>query len=178
MSFRTIVHEDPALRRDPLRAAAKEAIARGWHVFPCERGGKQPATPHGWKDARPEVTKWPRGSNVGIACGPSGLLVVDLDVKHNIDGVIAFEEWAGEWPNSYEVETPSGGVHLYFTDPAGHFNCGTGTLPRGIDIRGRGGYVLGVGSVVVDKKHPEWSGKYRGLSKTLFEEVEPDCSVE
>ena len=153
MSFRTIVHEDPSLLRDPLRAAAKEAEARGWHVFPCEPNDKTPDTPHGWKDAQPTVSRWPKSCNVGIACGPSGLLVVDLDVKHDLDGVTAFEEWAGEWPDTYEVETPSGGIHLYFSDLDNEFGNGTGRLPEGIDIRGRGGYVLGAGSVIDGRRY-------------------------
>lgn len=136
-------------------AAAEEAVARGWHVFPVEPDRKRPYTPHGWKDATPDASYWPRNCNVGIACGPSGLLVVDMDVKHNIDGVTAFEEWAGGWPDTYEVETPSSGVHLYFTDPAGHFGNGLGSLPKqaGIDIRGRGGYVLGAGSIIDSKRY-------------------------
>jgi hypothetical protein len=138
-----------------LQAAAWDALHKGWWIFPCEPDGKQPATLHGWKDAAPDArpweSHWGENYNIGIACGPSGLLVADLDVKNGIDGVTAFEEWAGEWPDTYEVETPSGGVHLYFSDPVGNFSNGTGNLPKGIDIRGRGGYVLGAGSVIGGK---------------------------
>lgn len=153
MSFRTIVREDTALRRDPLRVEANGAVARGWHVFPCVPNGKRPATANGYKDAQPTVRWWPKGCNVGLACGASGLLVVDLDVKHDLDGVTAFYEWAKEWPLTYEVATPSGGVHLYFSDPDGHFDNSSGCLPKGIDIRGRGGYVLGAGSVINGQKY-------------------------
>ena len=148
-------------RRRALQAAAQAAVDRGWHIFPCAPNGKAPMTPHGFQDAEPHARVWepgsdsdyPRNANIGIACGASGLLVVDLDVKHAIDGITAFEDFMGEWPDTYEVETPSGGVHLYFSDPDNEFGCGTGSLPEGIDIRGKGGYVLGAGSVIDGKRY-------------------------
>jgi Bifunctional DNA primase/polymerase, N-terminal len=64
-----------------------EALAyaeRGWHVFPVKDGGKEPRA--GWKWTRwntrdPALIRqwWASGGNVGIACGPSGLVVIDLD---------------------------------------------------------------------------------------------------
>lgn len=139
--------------RDPLKIAAKEAASRGWHVFPCVPDGKAPATAHWLQDAQPTVRAWPRNCNVGIACGPSGLLVVDLDVKNDVDGVAAFQVWTNGWPDTYTVATPSGGFHLYYSDPGRHFSNGTGSLPKGIDVRGRGGYVLGAGSVVKGRNY-------------------------
>ena len=145
-------------RRRRLQAA-QDAVARGWWIFPCERSGKAPITPHGYQDAELSANAWksgsdyPRNANIGIACGASGLLVVDMDVKNGIDGITAFEDFMGEWPDSYEVKTPSGGVHLYFSDPDNEFGCRTGTLPKGIDIRGKGGNVLGAGSVIDGKRY-------------------------
>src|SRR5437764_657560 len=87
-----------ALRRE-LAAhrteAALDAAARGWHVFPVVPGGKAPA----WKAWAKHATtnpkairgypgwRWDRRDpdgrrveNIGIACGPSGLVVLDLDL--------------------------------------------------------------------------------------------------
>ena len=66
------------------RAAAVEAAGRGCAVFPCRPGDKRPAVPD-WERracADPELVAryWPSvRHNVGIARGPSGLTVVDLD---------------------------------------------------------------------------------------------------
>ncbi len=136
------------LDQETLEAAAWEAVDHGWWIFPCKPNGKQPLTRHGFYDAQDDVRHWPENANVGIACGHSGLLVVDMDVKNGVDGITAFETWAGEWPDTFEVETPSGGVHLYFNHPDNEFGNSTGTLPKGIDIRGVGGYVLGAGSLI------------------------------
>ena len=61
--------------------------------------------------------------NIGIATGPSGLLVIDCDLQRGADhpqwqllgdGV----ELAGHrLPRTFSVRTPSGGLHLYFTAP-------------------------------------------------------------
>lgn len=139
-------------RRGSVESAAYTAVLRGWHIFPCKPGSKQPATANGLYDAMPTAQEWWPGHNVGIACGASGLLVVDCDVKHDLDGVAAFEKLAGQ-PETYTVATPSGGRHIYFRDPDGTFGNSTGSLPAGIDIRGRGGYVVAAGSIVNGQRY-------------------------
>ena len=119
-------------------AAAVEAARRGWAVFPCRPGDKRPAVPD-WEHracADPERVGryWPSGQhNVGIACGPSGLVVVDLDthsplpddwrlpgVHDGRDVLALLAEWAGQpWPVTYTVKTPTGGLHLYYAAPDG-----------------------------------------------------------
>ncbi|NUT53804.1 MAG: bifunctional DNA primase/polymerase, partial [Saccharothrix sp.] len=74
----------------------------------------------------------PRPYNVGIACGPSGLYVIDLDDAHGHEPPA---QWAGATHGSdvltrvaaaagqpypagtFTVRTPSGGLHLYFRAP-------------------------------------------------------------
>ena len=77
----------------PIRTLMSSALSlaeRGWHVFPCVPGGKRPALRGSWQDhATIEPVRigawWSRAAyNIGIACGPSGLVVIDLDVPHNI----------------------------------------------------------------------------------------------
>lgn len=88
-------------RRERLLTAALDAAERGWHVFPLRPGDKRPAL-HGesvcpgigdcagghrkWEDRAttdPDRIRraWAHGAfNVGIATGPSGLVVIDLDM--------------------------------------------------------------------------------------------------
>jgi hypothetical protein len=67
--------------------SAMELAARGWHVFPCAPGGKRPALRENWQQLATADTErvrdwWTRSPfNIGVACGPSGLVVVDLDVS-------------------------------------------------------------------------------------------------
>ena len=69
--------------------AALAAAARGWPVVPLRPHGKEPAL-RGWDDEatldRDRIRHWwsRRAYNVGVSCGPAGLLVVDLDVPHEI----------------------------------------------------------------------------------------------
>ena len=62
------------------------AYARcGWPVFPCQPGGKEPATRHGFRDAttdRQQIASWWRrqpAANVAIATGQPGPDVLDID---------------------------------------------------------------------------------------------------
>ncbi|GAA3757661.1 integrase [Spinactinospora alkalitolerans] len=65
---------------------ALAALRRGWSVFPITPGAKQPPLVRDWNNAatrEPEQVRawweqWPE-ANYGIATGPSGLVVIDLD---------------------------------------------------------------------------------------------------
>ncbi|NMI01050.1 bifunctional DNA primase/polymerase [Pseudonocardia acidicola] len=183
--------ENPTSLTDVALAAA----ARGWPVFPLAPAGKRPAL-HGadrcpgtgpcagghagWEqrattDPDRIARAWTAGSfNVGIACGPAGLVVIDLDRPdpgHPAD--IAPELWAARgvidgagalaWvaaeageqvPATRTVITPSGGRHLYFRTPAGPaapaLRNTQGDRGRGlgwkVDTRAHGGYVVAPGS--------------------------------
>jgi hypothetical protein len=156
-----------------LRAAAVATVERGLRVFPCEAGGKRPVI-NRWEQrasADPEhvAAAWGSryaGCNIGVACGPSRIVGVDLDchgelpadwqaIPGCVDGRDVFAlllEWAGETqpPVTYWVRTPSGGWHLYFETPAAgpQVRNSAGLLGPGVDIRGRGGYLIGAGSVI------------------------------
>lgn len=149
------------------RAAAVAAAERGWSVFPCRPDDKRPAVPD-WPNracADPErvARYWPSDRhNVGIACGPSRLVVLDLDahgelpedwqlpgVNDGKDVLVQVCEWAGmDWPTTRTVATPSDGWHLYFAAPdsSGIRNSASLIGPQ-VDVRADGGYVVGAGSV-------------------------------
>ncbi|MER5410734.1 bifunctional DNA primase/polymerase [Streptomyces sp. NPDC002769] len=182
--------------KEHLLNAALTAAARGWHVFPLRPATKRPAL-HGeascprtgvceaghlkWEQRAttdPDRIRatWSRGLfNVGIATGPSGLLVVDLDVpKDNSngdapDGATTFgalcERTGHTIPDTYRTRTVSGGSHLYFTAPAGARLTNTaGTIAPLVDTRAWGGYVVAAGSITP-------AGLYEALSGSLMAPV-------
>lgn len=151
-----------------VRAMAAWLAAHDIPIFACVPGGKIPATRHGFKDATTDparvATWWTRTPyNIGIATGPAGLVVIDLDtpkpgkalppewatipgVVNGADVLAVLADRAGApFPhNTRTIATPSGGLHLYFTHPAGGSPLGntTGKLGPLIDTRAHGGYVI------------------------------------
>lgn len=118
----------------------------------CSRVGKHPAIK--WRELKlGDTVPLPvEGAGFGLKTGAapkgSGIVVVDLD------GPEAFESWVslgGFEDETYAIETPRG-VHLYFQHPGFPVGNSAGTLAKGIDIRGDGGFVVGVSS-------PHRSGK-------------------
>ncbi|WP_227997807.1 bifunctional DNA primase/polymerase [Saccharopolyspora endophytica] len=175
----------------PLRIASWLA-EHGMHVFPLRPGSKRPfgncplcrdgrCIPdeckcltrnrpcHGYKAATLDPVQirrwwsWTANANVGIATGPSGLVVLDLDCKAKApepagpgvdvrvsDGLAAFEAiTAAEgqaWPDTLTVATPSDGRHLYFTATDQRVvSDASGKVGHQIDIRAEGGYVVAPG---------------------------------
>jgi hypothetical protein len=157
-------------RAGRLRTAALGHAARGWHVFPLVPDDKRPAVKE-WEtrattDPARIVRAWSAGPyGIGIACGPSGLVVVDLDrpkpgqqpppawaMPGVVDGgdVLAVLCESEDQPlpvDTYTVRTASAGLHLYYAPPPGQtFRNTTGRLGWLIDTRAAGGYVVAAGS--------------------------------
>jgi hypothetical protein len=128
---------------------------RGWPVFPCAPGEKNPATRHGYRDATTDegqITAWfGRGPdwNLAIATGAPGPDVLDVDERGPAgNGFAALTRLRGagllDGAAAY-VRTPSGGLHAYFTGSAQR----NGHLPAcHLDFRSAGGYVLAPPSAV------------------------------
>jgi len=130
-------------------AAALSYAQMGIPVFPCVVGGKEPATAHGFKDRTTDLTQierwWSQADyNLAIVPEDAGWCVIDIDPKNG-----GFDTWNKHFsdrvPQTYTVRTPSGGLHLYFK---GSLPGSAGKLGRGIDTRGRDGYVLVPPSIV------------------------------
>lgn len=132
--------------------AALALAARGFHVLPVKPGGKTPLTAHGHLDATtdPDLirkwwTRWP-DANIGISCGPSGIVVLDIDITATRRGDIELEELEaenGRLPYSLRSRTGSGGTHIIFSvsEPCSDFSPFFG-----IDVRGSG-YIVAPPSV-------------------------------
>ncbi len=204
-----------------LRVAALAAAERGWYVVPLWPGGKQPAM-HGvmtcdhsgpcaqghlgWEDRatrdRQQIAHYWANQplNVGIACGPSNLVVLDLDtpggdhaeapcgVRHGADTLarLAREALGDGWKlpdDTYAVATSGGGLHLYYQAPAGVTLKNTsGAVGELVDSRANGGYVVAAGSVRPEGSYtvvndapvaplPEWL--IAPLSPPVYDTPEP-----
>jgi len=180
--------QDPEVAR--LRRVALDAAAAGLYVFPVQPGGKLPAVPRhsaercrrhgicaeghqGWEQRatrdRAQICRWWSGDasarfNVGVACGPSSIVVIDLDTSTE-----PLADWGGATtgrevldqltaghgqtlPDTFSTMTPTDGEHLYFRMPEGlelrntHGGHGHSLGPL-IDTRAGGGFVVGAGSI-------------------------------
>ena len=113
---------------------------------------------------------WP-DSNIGIHCGLSGLVVVDLDMHGGRNGEKTLRSICrdiGEsFPEALSVLTPTGGKHLYFRAPSGIAMSNTaGRIGEGIDSRAGNGFVVAPPSMTYDGRYvwvkapllvlPEW----------------------
>lgn len=160
--------------RTALLTAALRAANRDWRVFPLRPGDKRPAIQHWEERATTDIARiracWDSAPyNIGIACGPSGLLVVDLDLPESRNqgtdddpadsGRTALARLAAtagcRYPSgTYTVTTRTGGTHLYFAQPPDQVLRNTaGRLGPLIDTRGHGGYVVAAGSVVTGRAY-------------------------
>jgi hypothetical protein len=162
-----------------LLTSALALAGRGFHIFPLRPGDKRPALRSDWEgrantDPARIQTCWYTGAfNIGIACGPSRLLVIDLDtpkpntppppppfnqegVNDGADALALLADRLGEcFPfDTLTVTTGRGGQHLYFTRPqSAQLGNTAGRLGWLIDTRGIGGYVVAPGSTVHGKPY-------------------------
>jgi Bifunctional DNA primase/polymerase, N-terminal len=158
--------------RTHLRAGALHFAARGWHVFPITPDAKKPPVFDRWETRAStdpdQITPWWRHTpySIGIATGPSGLVVIDLDTAK--PGQPVPQRWAALGISSgagvlrtlarhqgttltptYTVSTPSGGWHLYYTAPPGvRLRNTQAVIGWKIDTRAHGGYVVAPSSPV------------------------------
>ena len=154
--------------RTPAAAAISHA-RRHWVMVPLKPGTGLPARKWAHLTSTPPgavAAWWPSPMhNPGIATGPSDLVVIDLDSADH--GGTLPPEWADSGatcgsgvlailaerarqsiPATYEVLTPRRGRHLYFRPPAGLvIGNSAGRIGPWIDVRGRGGLVVGAGSI-------------------------------
>lgn len=141
----------------PPGSAALHYGREGLPIFPVD-WEKRPLVRHGYRDATADLvqirrwwTRWPLAL-IGMPTGAgSGLLAIDIDVKHGEDGE---REWnalmirfgVGETPTRNHL-TPSGGRHLIYRMPDGDaIRNSAGRIAPGVDVRGDGGSIVLPGS--------------------------------
>ena len=143
---------------------AKNLAATGFYVFPIVADGKIPAvkafTEKATCDASEVAALWlNRNNNIGIATskffGGEALLVVDVDNKGDKNGsdILLGLELAGhDFPKTLTQKTPTGGYHMIYKVKTA-VKQGVNVLGDGLDIRSRGGYILGAGSQIKGKSY-------------------------
>ena len=159
----------PAATRelDPRRVMhqALRLADRGFAVYPacrptpngCEHGkacnkvGKRPLTLHGFNDATRDsavIRGWWRtweNPNIGIATGPSNVVVCDFDLKTG--GMETFARLRSTVSETAlltpTVDTGGGGAHVYYAAPPGvSIPSRNGILGPGADIKAQGGGII------------------------------------
>lgn len=160
----------PAVSSSAEQAAAY--AARGWAVIPlyglrdgvctcrdarsCTSPGKHPKWPawqnRGMTEAG-EAAMWfleHPDDNVGVVCGASGLMVVDIDSEEG-------ERTAGQWdlPATLEARTRRG-RHLYFRARGETVNS---IKFAGLDVKAGNGFVVAPPSARVDGECYEWANQ-------------------
>jgi len=118
-------------------------------VFPIARNEKTP--PEGFTDWQHrasndpvQIAAWAAqfvGCNWAMACGPSGVGVVDVDGEVGEDSLFAYELEHGALPVTMEQKSPKG-RHLIFRDPDGALAPTVGKLGAKLDTRGGASYIL------------------------------------
>ena len=152
------------------KAAALALAKLGFWVFPCLANDKRPAV-KGWqkwatRDEAEIDAYWSAhpAHNVGVPTDRFGydggaLLVVDVDNKGTKRGdneLVRLELEGFEMPDTAVARTPTGGSHHFFRVGVA-VRQGADVLGPGLDIRSRGGYVVGAGSVI-DGRSYLWRG--------------------
>lgn len=161
-------------RSQGLEAYATYAMSLGWDPVPvwgvnaegicacvnggqCKSPGKHPL--HNSWQSRDRLTKADAYDlfalnshpiNIGLRTGVvSGFWALDIDPKSGgSESLLALESQYGALPATRVHRTGSGGLHYLFKLP-GTFEVtnSRGRLPRGIDVRGNGGFIVAPGSV-------------------------------
>ena len=157
-----------------FKAAALAHAKNGFYVIPLVENSKRPLISD-WQNRATtnplQIDSWwseHPNANIGIACEVSNLIVIDLDTSKGApppspwkelgvkDGKDVFKEIcrnAGDSQlfDTYSVETPSGGRHLYFYDQ--NISIKQGAEVNGwwrVDSRSKGGYIVGEGSCLLN----------------------------
>ncbi len=129
--------------------AALALAARGIVVFPVRVASKKPMVTWGREATTdPQVigrwwTRWPY-ANIGVACKPSGLTIVDVDGPAGRASWAALTRQHGHNPTvSVTTGRTDGGVHYWYRAPAvnppgNSKGSDTSGIAPGIDLRGAG----------------------------------------
>lgn len=106
------------------------------------------------------LESYPESTGYGIDTERSSLVVIDCDENGDVSGVInlfeALSDSEVELPSTLTVNTPNGGKHFYFRNTDNiPIPSSAGTIAKNVDVRGRGGYIVGPGSIIKDKNGDE-----------------------
>lgn len=188
-------------RSQGLEAYATYAMSQGWDPLPvwgvngegicachngerCKSPGKHPIQNEWQVEERltkPDAYSWfamnTHPINIGLRTGSrSSFWALDIDPKSGgNESLLSLEAQYGKLPATRVHRTGSGGLHYLFKLP-GDFEVtnSRGRLPRGIDVRGNGGFIVAPGSVTgVGSYKTETSGDIAPAPEWLLELIRP-----
>jgi hypothetical protein len=166
---------------DPdLRAAAVRYVALGWPVLAlhtldregrcscgrpsCSKPGKHPRNRHGLRDASADPAQiqawWATWPNANVGVITRGLVVVDVDGNEGRQALAALQRARPPLPPTLTALTGRG-MHLYFRAGEHRVGNSVGRLGAGLDVRGRGGYVVAPPSLHADGHRYRWIARHR-----------------
>lgn len=143
---------------------------KGFYVFPLQVNGKLPAIddfPNRATRDPEQIKRWwfdpvlelPQPYNIGISTtkynGNQALVVVDVDnkgKKKGSDELLNLELKGFDFSETATQVTPTGGLHLIYRTKK-PVKQGQSVLAPGLDIRSKGGYIVGEGSVLDGKRY-------------------------
>ena len=148
-----------------LATAAQRLAESGCFVLPIKPRGKIPITEHGVDDATGRLgqiaawwTRWPT-ANVGVACGPTGIVAIDLDGPQ---GVAAWQQLLTQHPTTPPTLTSRTGTgwHLWFLAPTDRrLGNSASKIAVKVDSRGVGGFVVVPPSVHPSGSQYQWADR-------------------
>lgn len=181
--------------KNKLLDAALGYARRGWHVYPSPAKNGPAHVKWGTAATTDQQTiktwwgRWPQAL-VCISCGPSGLAVIDLDVKSGHNGPALFAELERRHGARQTLmqTTASGGVHLIYR---GIIKTTVGVLGDGIDTRGVGGMIVAapsagyrmhdvaeLGDVLEPADLPQWIADLVGGTSNKPDDADQEPAVE
>ena len=162
--------------------SALQYATEDWHIFPITPMEKAPPLVK-WRDESSKYSEqvrqwWIRNpkANIGLDCGKSGIVIIDIDDNDERDGSYNWVELTGKL--EIDIATPTvitgtGGQHLYFKAPEDRkIKTGSDVLASGIDVRAWGGYAVLPPSVHPNGRRYEWEVTYH-IDYPMMELPEP-----
>ena len=149
---------------------------------------KSPLTKGGFKSSTTDIKKveswWSKypSAGIGIDCGKSKIFVIDIDnkIKNGIEvrGFQNFVKLGVPYLNTWKASTPTNGMHLIYSDPAGIGKSHTNET-LGIDTRGVGGYIVAPHSFIIMPdgtkrrylRQGEWLGRPMEITQHILDKL-------
>ena len=161
----TRVPGPPATVTD-LSDAALEYATQGIAIMPCVPRGKKPALGRTGKEHAAatsdidQIRQWwthTPHANIGIACTPNRLAVIDIDGETGIEWI---RDHQLPMPTTWTVTTARG-YHYYYRWPAG-MEIRTCQIAPKLEIRAAGAYVIAPPSIHPDGDTYQWAPERGG----------------
>lgn len=149
-----------------LGRAACNYARNGFHVFPLGPGAKTPIVSNGFlaaTDDLEQVRAWWRShpdANIGMAPGPSGCIVLDLDSPQAFASAKKLGASAAD--TRAALTGRHGGLHLYYKRP--EFRVGNRPIAKHFDVRCDAGYVVLPPSVHPNGTRYRWKDLTRPIA--------------